>query len=84
MAAEIIAASERPYQLTATGILIEAEWDEVMLLAKKCRDRLMQECPRLVLDILIDDRTDPVNTLKQQTLDIEYAAGHAFETGGVT
>ncbi len=80
----IIAESDRPYLLTATGILIDAEWDEVMQLAKKCRDALLRECPRIIIDIHIDDRSDPVNSLKQQTIEVEYALGRSLETGGLT
>lgn len=82
--ADIIEKSELDYQLTAMGILVEGEWDDIMALVKRCHDVLAKDAPRIVTNITIDDRKGEKNRLKKQVLEVEYALGRSLRTGGLT
>ncbi|MFQ5648439.1 MAG: MTH1187 family thiamine-binding protein [bacterium] len=82
--AGIIDKSELHYQLTSMGTIIEGEWDEVMALIKKCHDEIRNFADRVVTNILVDDRKDLANRLKNTVLEIEYAAGDTLQTNGLT
>jgi uncharacterized protein (TIGR00106 family) len=81
---KIIEKSELDYQLTSMGTIIEGEWDEVIFLIKKCHDEIKNFADRVVTNIVIDDRKDMKNRLKNNALEIEYAVGGALKTGGLT
>lgn len=83
-AVNIIEKSELDYQLTAMGILVEGEWDEIMTLVRKCHEALAEDAPRIVTNITIDDRKGERNRLKKQVLEVEYALGRSLRTGGLT
>lgn len=81
---DIIEKSELDYQLTAMGTLVEGEWEEIMLLVKKCQDALFEEANRVITNIVIDDRKGEKNRLRGKVLEIEYALGRGLNTGGLT
>ena len=81
---KIIDKSELDYQVTSMGTIIEGEWDEVIFLIKKCHDEIKSFADRVVTNIVIDDRKDVKNRLKNNVLEIEYAVGGALKTGGLT
>jgi len=81
---DIVEKSELDYQLTAMGILIEGEWDEVIALVRKCHEKLFEDANRIVTNIVIDDRKGEKNRLKGNVLDVEYALGRDLKTGGLT
>lgn len=83
-ALKIIDTSELEYQLTAMGVIIEGDWEEVIFLIKKCHDEIKHFAERVVTNITVDDRKDLNNRLKQAVLDIEYAVGGALKTAGLT
>ncbi len=83
-ALKIIEKSELDYQLTAMGIIIEGDWEEVMTLIKKCHDEIKHFAERVVTNIAVDDRKDLNNRLKNAVLEIEYAVGGALKTAGLT
>ncbi len=60
---EIIKASGLQYQHHEMGTNIEGEWDEVMTVVKRCRDRLLEIAGRIYLSITIDDRKGQTNRL---------------------
>lgn len=53
---KIVDESGLPYKLHAMGTIVEGDWEEVMNLIKKCRDTLMDDTERVLIDIKIDDR----------------------------
>lgn len=57
-ALEEVHKSGLDYRLTAMGTILEGEWDEVMKVIKKMRDRLRKDSERVYLTISIDDRAD--------------------------
>ena len=83
-AVKIIDKSELDYQLTSMGTIIEGDWEEVMVLIKKCHDEVKNFAERVVTNITVDDRKDLQNRLKNNVLEIEYAAGDTLKTAGLT
>ncbi|MFQ5636420.1 MAG: MTH1187 family thiamine-binding protein [bacterium] len=76
----IVDKSELDYQLTAMGLIIEGDWDEIMAIIRKCHQEIMNFADRLSTSIMIDDRKDMTNRLKKNVLEIEYAVGGALKT----
>uniref|UniRef100_A0A7C4AJE6 MTH1187 family thiamine-binding protein n=1 Tax=Thermodesulfovibrio aggregans TaxID=86166 RepID=A0A7C4AJE6_9BACT len=72
---KIVDDSGLPYKLHAMGTIIEGEWDEVMNLLKKCRDALMEEVERVVIDIKIDDRKGAKGRIEAKVRSVEEKIG---------
>ncbi len=72
---KIVDDSGLPYKLHAMGTIIEGEWDEVMNLIKKCRDALMEEVERVVIDIKIDDRKGAKGRIEAKVRSVEEKLG---------
>ncbi|MCH8020879.1 MTH1187 family thiamine-binding protein [candidate division KSB1 bacterium] len=83
-AVAIIEKSELDYQLTSMGTIIEGDWDEIMVIVKKCHDEITNFADRVVTNIVIDDRKDLQNRLKNNVLEVEYALGKDLKTNGLT
>lgn len=83
-AAKIVAQSGLDYQLTSMSTIIEGEWDEVMVIIKKCHQQILGFSERVVTNIAIDERRGLQGRLKGNVLDIEYAVGDRLETGRLT
>ena len=56
--AKLIDQSGLDYRVGPMGTTVEGEWDQVMALAKRCRDATLQAADRVMLTIHIDDRKD--------------------------
>lgn len=80
----IIDKSELDYQFTSMGTIIEGNWDEIMTIVRKCHDEIKSFADRVVTNIIIDDRKDFTNRLKNKVLDVEYALGKDLQTNGLT
>ena len=83
-AVAIIEKSELDYQLTSMGTIIEGDWDEIMVIVKKCHDEITNFADRVVTNIVIDDRKDLQNRLKNNVLEVEYALVKDLKTNGLT
>ena len=83
-AVAIIEKSELDYQLTSMGTIIEGDWDEIMVIVKKCHDEIQNFADRVVTNIVIDDRKDLQSRLKNNVLEVEYALGKDLKTNGLT
>ena len=46
------------YRLTAMGTIVEGEWDAVMKLLKKMREKVLKKTGRVYFVVTIDDRDD--------------------------
>ena len=55
-AVRIITDSGIPYHVGPMGTSIEGEWDEVMLVVKRCMQELKKDCPRLYMTMKVDCR----------------------------
>lgn len=83
-AVALVEKSELDYQLTATGILLEGQWEEVMFVIQKCHEEIKKFAERVVTDIFIDDRKNLNGRLKGNVLELEYVLGKSLATGGLT
>lgn len=70
-AVDIADRSGLDYRLTAMGTIIEGEWDEVLSVVKKMRDRLLKKSDRIYLSITIDERSDKRRHLEQKVKSVE-------------
>ncbi len=80
----LIEKSELDYQLTAMGVLLEGQWEEVMFVIQKCHEEVKKFAERVVTEIVIDDRKDLNGRLKGNVLEVEYVLGKNLKTGGLT
>lgn len=76
---KIVDESGIPYKLHAMGTIVEGEWDEVMGLIKKCRDTLMEELERVVIDIKIDDRKGASGRIEAKVKSVEEKLGKSVK-----
>ncbi|MCS7232454.1 MAG: MTH1187 family thiamine-binding protein, partial [Elusimicrobiota bacterium] len=74
-AIKIVDESGLPYKLHAMGTIVEGQWDEVMSLIKKCRDALMEDLERLLIEIKIDDRKGVTDTIEAKVKSVEEKLG---------
>ena len=72
-AVEEVDKSGLDYRLTAMGTIIEGEWDPVMRLIKRMRDRVAKKSPRVYLTIAIDDRKDKRRRLEAKIKSVEHS-----------
>lgn len=75
----IIDESGLPYKLHAMGTIVEGDWDQVMALIKKCRDILMDEVERLLIDIKIDDRKGVTGRIEGKVKSVEEKLGRTVK-----
>ncbi len=68
---EIVNESGLPYKFHAMGTIVEGDWDEVMNLIKNCRDTLMEDLERILIDIRIDDRKGAKNRIEGKVVSVE-------------
>ena len=55
-AIDIIDRSGLDYRLTAMGTVLEGDWDTVMRVLKRIREKLLKQSKRVYMTIAIDDR----------------------------
>ncbi len=56
--AKLIDQSGLDYRLGPMGTVVEGDWDQILVLAKRCHQTLLQSCDRVMTTIRIDDRKD--------------------------
>lgn len=56
--AKLIDASGLVYRVGPMGTVVEGEWDQIMALAKRCHQALLDQTDRVMTTIRIDDRKD--------------------------
>jgi uncharacterized protein (TIGR00106 family) len=72
---KIVDESGLPYKLHAMGTIVEGDWEEVMNLIKKCRDTLMDDTERVLIDIKIDDRKGATGRIEGKVKSVEEKVG---------
>lgn len=76
--AEVVGEVEKSgldYRLTAMGTILEGEWDEVMRLVKRMRDRALKGADRLHVSVVIDDKKDRRRRIEDKVLKVEEILG---------
>ncbi|MFN2400446.1 MAG: MTH1187 family thiamine-binding protein [Gemmatimonadaceae bacterium] len=71
----VIDESGLPYQLTASGTLIEGGWDEVMNLVKRCHERARTRSPHVFTTIRIEDDEGARDKLIRNVRSVEEKLG---------
>ena len=72
---DIVDASGLPYRLTPMGTIVEGEWDELMLLVKRCHRRMMRHEERVLTRIVIDDRKGKKGRMDRKVRSVEKRLG---------
>jgi uncharacterized protein (TIGR00106 family) len=67
----IVENSGLHYQLTPMSTILEGDYDEVMGVIKKCRDRLLELSDRVAISIEIDDRKGRSDAMTQKVLSVQ-------------
>ena len=67
------------YRLTAMGTVIEGDWDPVMKVVKKMRDRLLKSSGRIYLSITIDERNDKRRRIESKVKTVEELLGRSLK-----
>lgn len=76
---KIVEQSGLPYKMHAMGTIVEGDWDEVMSLIKRCRDALLDEVDRVLIDIKIDDRKGAKNRIEGKVASVEKFLGKSVK-----
>lgn len=76
-AIDVIDKSGLSYQVTATGTLIEGEWDQVMGVAKRCCEAVAGDCERLVCEMKYEWRRDKVGQIREKVERVEQILGRS-------
>ncbi len=78
-AIEEVEQSGLDYRLTAMGTILEGEWDEIMKVLKKMRDRVLKSSERVYLSIVIDDRVDKRRRIESKVKSVEAILGKSLK-----
>ncbi len=76
-ALKLVEESGLPYVFGPMGTSVEGQWDEVMNLIKKCRNKLLESSNRIYLTIKIDERTGATNQLTGKVKSVKEKLGKA-------
>ena len=76
-AARLIDASGLDYRVGPMGTTVEGAWDQVMALAKRCHEAMLQDADRVMTTIKIDDRQDKpgLGRITQKVASLEAQVG---------
>lgn len=77
-AVELVRASGLPNRTDAMFTTVEGDWDEVMALIGRCKDRVLEQAPRVSLVIKVDDRPGHVGAIEAK---VEAVEAHLAERG---
>jgi uncharacterized protein (TIGR00106 family) len=70
-----VESSGLPYRLNPMGTVIEGNWEEVMSIIRKCHDQVLDESPRVVTAIKIDDRPGKKDMITGKISSVEKRLG---------
>ena len=74
-AIRLVDASGLPYQVTASGTLIEGTWDEVMPLVRRCHEAVRARQDRVVTYVKIVDEAGATGKLAGNVRAVEERLG---------
>ena len=70
-AVKIIKESGFAHHISPMGTSIEGEWDEVMLVVKRCMEDLKKDCNRLYMTMKIDCREGVSGRMEKKVRKVE-------------
>ncbi len=71
----VVEESGLAYKLNPMGTVVEGKWEEVIALIKKCHDIVLDESPRVVTTIRIDDRPGRSDMIAGKISSVEEKLG---------
>ncbi|MHC4498904.1 MAG: MTH1187 family thiamine-binding protein [Planctomycetota bacterium] len=77
-AVKLIIDSGLPYKVGPMATSIEGNWDEVMDLIKKAKDKMLETCNRVIITIKIDERKDTRDRLTGKLESVERQLGRSL------
>lgn len=72
---DIIERSHLQYRLNPMGTVVEGEWKEVMNVIEKCHREVLDDCPRVLTTIRIDDRPGRADLIVHKIESVEEKLG---------
>ena len=66
------------YKITPMGTIVEGDWDDVMVLIKKCHSLVLKNSERVVTSITIDDRKRRKNMMEEKIRSVEKRLGKSL------
>jgi len=70
-ALKLIKESGLSYKFHSMGTNIEGEWDQVMNLIKKCREKLLEAINRIGMTIVIDEKKGATDQITYKVKSVE-------------
>lgn len=67
------------YRVTAMSTIIEGEWDELMKLANKIREKILKKTGRVILTITIDEKKDRRRRIVSKVKSVEDILGKSLK-----
>jgi uncharacterized protein (TIGR00106 family) len=72
---KLVKESGLPWRLGPMSTTVEGQWDEVMGLVKRCRDKVLAGCNRVYLVMNIDDRKGATGRITGKIESVEAKLG---------
>lgn len=69
------------YEVTGADTVIEGEWDEVMPVIKRAKDRMSRDHDRVYMVLTVDDHKGSENRLQGAVEDVEQRLGRPLSRG---
>jgi uncharacterized protein (TIGR00106 family) len=70
-AVRIVKKSGLPHRLTPMGTVVEGDWDEVMAIIRSSHEKILEQAPRAVTSIKIDDRKGKTGAIDSKVRSVE-------------
>ena len=72
---EIFEQSSLDYRMTATGTILEGEWEQLMSVARRCHDEMRKKTERVVTLMKVDDYAERMGRLTAAVTSVEAKVG---------
>ena len=76
---KIVDSSGLDYRINPMGTVIEWDFDSVMAVIRRCHERVMELCPRVMTTIKIDDRKGSKGMLDSKVRSVEQKLGKSLK-----
>ncbi|MEW6128344.1 MAG: MTH1187 family thiamine-binding protein [Acidobacteriota bacterium] len=76
---KIVDESGLPYLLTPSGTCIEGNWDDVMMLIKRCHEEARSYSSHVMTSIRVEDEEGASNKLTENITSVERVAGRRLK-----
>lgn len=79
--ARLVDDSGLEYRVGPMGTTVEGTWEQVMALARRCHEAMLQDADRVMTTIKIDDRKDKpgLGRITQKVASLETQAGRPLK-----